>query len=386
MSQYNPISEISSVRKASREFATADLAIAAQQDNESQHLNLDLFQKAGKLGLLGLQIPTAFDGAEHGLLASVILYEELAAVDPGFALSCLAHSILFASSISVAGNDIQRAKYLPDSCQGRIVGGLAITESTGGTDAMNLKTYATKQGDTYIINGSKAWVTNASMEINRFGGRFLILARTSGEGPRGVSLFIVHQGLSGFMLGNPVENRLGMRSSPSAALIFENCIVPSANLVGGLGIGTKYLVKVLSMEKVCMAAIGIGIARACLVAMNKYAAERHSFGKPIRQYGQIQKYLAEGYASYQAGLALTYSIANNPNFALEDADAAKLYCSTMAKQIADSAIQVFGAKGYSNMLFVERFWRDSKLLEIGGGTLEAHQRNIVSALTRRTSF
>lgn len=383
---FNPTSEHLAIRRAVRDFVESEVDPQADSHDASQTFNRPLFEALGTLGLLGVAVPERFGGLGMDATAAVIVHEELAASDPGLALSCLAHSVLFAANLARLGDDAQRARLLPDVCAGRRIAGMAMSEAGAGTDMLALGTRARRDGERYLLDGNKMWITNGYTDSGEAGDLFLVYARTSGRGPPGVSLFIVERAMPGFSLGQRIHHKLGMRASPTAELVLEACEVPVANRVGGEGRAIFDLAATFELERLTMAALGLGIARRCLEIMNRYASQRQSFGEPLRAFGQIQRHLAESYAEWMAGRSYVYRIASEihpgaPSRAL-DADGAKLFCSTMAKQVADRAIQVLGASGYVCGSIVERMWRDARLLEIGGGTLEAHQRNITQALRR----
>lgn len=381
---FNPTLEHLAIRKMIREFAEREVEPQAAEHDRREAFNRVLFGKLGALGLLGITVPERFGGSGMDATAAVIANEELAAADPGFTLAYLSHSILFAHSLARNGNDLQRQRILPDACAGHMVGGMAMTEAAAGTDVMAMRTAARLEGSRYILNGAKMWITNGGVGQGEAGDAFLVYARTGGLGPRGLSLFLVEKGAKGFSLGQKIGAKLGVRSSVSAELVFDNCEIEVANRIGEEGSAVMHLMRTLEIERVTMAAMSLGIARRSLEIMNRYATERHAFGQPIRSFGQIQRHLGESYAEYMAGRAYVYQTAlkmdlDSPGQAL-DADGVKLYCSTMAKNVADRAIQVLGANGYVGEYVVERLWRDAKLMEIGGGTIEAHQKNITRNL------
>jgi isovaleryl-CoA dehydrogenase len=229
------------------------------------------------------------------------------------------------------------------------------------------------------------WITNGSRNDTELGDAFLVYAHT-GSSPRDLGLFLVERGMPGFALGQRLKDKLGMRASSTAELVFENVRVPSRNIVGDPGRAVVAMMRNLELERVTLAAISLGIARRCVEVMNTYAQERQAFGQPLNQFGQIQRYIGEAYAKYMAGRSYVYQVAA----ALEmdqagnrlDSDGVKLFCSTMAKEVADAAIQVLGGYGYVGEYEVERLWRDAKLIEIGGGTIEAHQKNITRDLIK----
>lgn len=386
MDLFTPSEQHRTLRDAVRTFSESFVAPQAAAHDRGEQFNRDLFRQVGELGWLGLTLPPSVGGMERDASAAVILYEELSAADAGFALSCLSHSILFAHHLASCGNAEQQQRFLPDACAGRIVAGMAMTESIGGTDVFGMQTTARREDDNYVLNGEKMWITNGVMNEGIMGDVFLVYARTSSHGPRGLSLFLIEKGRPGFFLGRAVEGRLGVRASKSAQLVFENCVIPLANRVGNEGCAIRSMVQTLAMERLTMAAMSLGIARRALEIMNHHATQRRSFGQPLREFGQIQRHIGESYAEWMAGRTLVYHTAlgmkTDSSNATLNADAAKLYCATMAKTIADRAVQVLGAYGYSGETPVERLWRDAKLFEIGGGTLEAHQRNITRVLSR----
>ncbi|MCA9540401.1 MAG: isovaleryl-CoA dehydrogenase, partial [Myxococcales bacterium] len=217
------------------------------------------------------------------------------------------------------------------------------------------------------------WITNGAIDEDTLGDVFLIYARIVGAPRKTLSLFIVEKGLPGFKLGQKLNGKLGMRASPTAELVFEGCRVPASSLVGREGTAVLHMMRNLEIERLTLAAMSLGMARRCIEVMNRYATERKSFGRSIRDFGQIQRHIAESYAEYMAGRAYVYHVANA--LSLDSAgnrvesDGVKLYCATMAKNVADRAIQVLGGYGYVAEYQVERLWRDAKLIEIGGGTL-----------------
>jgi isovaleryl-CoA dehydrogenase len=249
-----------------------------------------------------------------------------------------------------------------------------------------MQTTAARRGDTYVLNGAKMWITNGAVSDTELGDTFLVYARVEGSPRNQLSMFIVEKGFAGFSLGQKIKGKLGMRASTTAELVFEDCQVPAKNLVGSEGAATLHMMRNLELERVALAGISLGIARRSIEVMNRYASERTSFGKPLREFGQIQRYISQSYAEYMAGRAYTYYTASTmsldtPGHRL-DSDGVKLFTSTMGKDVADRAIQVLGGYGYVAEYVVERLWRDAKLLEIGGGTLEAHQKNMCRELDR----
>lgn len=242
-----------------------------------------------------------------------------------------------------------------------------------------MATTATPSGDDYVINGQKMWITNGTVDGVNTGDAFLVYART-GEARSDVSMFIVEKGMPGFTLGQKIENKLGMRASMTAELVFEDVVVNKSQLVGQLNGAAICMMRNLEIERVALAAMSSGIARRCIEEMAKYSNTRKAFGKPIGDFGQIQKMIAESYAEYMASKSYIYNTSNNLELSsagnVMDSDGVKLFAGKMAKDVADRAIQVLGGNGYTGEYRVEQLWRDAKLLEIGGGTNESHHKNM----------
>ena len=387
---FNPTAEHGALRQMVREFTAREVEPQAAEADRTETFNLPLFRRLGALGLLGITVPERFGGSGMDAVAAVIAHEELAASDPGFCLAYLAHAMLFANNLNQNGSDEQRARWLPDACAGRIVGGMCMTEPSSGTDVLGMHTSAVRVGDHYVLNGAKMWITNGAVSATELGDVFLVYARTGTRGTRSLSLFVVEKGAPGFRLGQTIKDKLGMRASTTAELLFEDCRVPVKHLVGREGDAVGHMMRNLEIERLTLAAMSLGIARRCLEVMNAYAAERKAFGKPINEYGQIQRHVADAYAGFMAGRSYVYQVAASLDLSTSgtrvDSDGVKLFCSTMAKRVADSAIQVLGGYGYVGEYRVERLWRDAKLMEIGGGTIEAHQKNIARDLARMGSI
>jgi isovaleryl-CoA dehydrogenase len=383
---FNPSEEHAALRRTMREFVEREVDPQAAEHDRAESLNVGLFRKLGDLGVLGITVPEKFGGSGLDAVAAVIVHEELAAADPGFTLAYLAHSMLFVNNLYQNASDAQRARYLPDACSGRKIGGMCMSEPSVGTDVLGMKTTATRKGDVYVLNGAKMWITNGALSDTELGDVFLVYARTGEKGTRSLSLFLVEKGFAGFKLGQKLKDKLGMRASTTAELVFDNCEVPVASRIGNEGDAVLHMMRNLEIERLTLAAMSLGIARRSIEIMNRYATERHAFGQPIREFGQIQNHIATSYASWMAGRSYVYQTAAHLN--LEggghriDSDGVKLFCSTMGKEVADRAIQVLGGYGYVGEYQVERLWRDAKLLEIGGGTIEAHQKNIARDLAR----
>ena len=384
---FNPTAEHLALREMVRAFAEKEVEPQAAEHDRTEQFNLPLFRKLGDLGLHGITVDERFGGSGMDAVAAVIAHEELAAVDPGFTLAYLAHSMLFVNNLAQNGSEAQCRKYLPRACTGEIVCGMGMSEPNAGTDVMGMQTKATRDGDHWVLDGAKMWITNGAISDTELGDTFLVYARTSGTGVKSLSLFLVDKGTPGFRLGQKIKDKLGMRASPTAELVFDGCRVPDANLVGHEGDAVLHMMRNLELERLALAAMSLGIARRSIEIMNAHARERKAFGKPLNDFGQIQRHIADSYAEWMAGRAYVYQVAANLKLADAgnriDSDGVKLYCATMAKNVADRAIQVLGGYGYVGEYRVERLWRDAKLIEIGGGTLEAHQKNMTRDLSRR---
>ncbi len=383
---FNPTDEHRALREMVRTFTERDVDPQASEFDRSEGFNAPLFRKLGELGLLGITVDPEVGGSGMDAVAAVIAHEELASADPGFCLSYLAHSMLFANNLERNGSLEQRKRFMPDACSGKTICGMGMSEPGAGTDVLGMRTTAVRDGDHYVLNGAKMWITNGAVSDTELGDVFLIYARTSEERVNGVSLFLVEKGAPGFRLGQKLHDKLGMRASPTAELVFEDCRIPVANLVGEEGDATHHMMRNLEIERLTLAGMSLGMARRSIEIMNRYAAERKAFGRPISAFGQIQRHIAESYAEWMAGRAYVYHVAGlldlDSGGNRIDSDGVKLYCSTMAKNVCDRAIQVLGGYGYVGEYQVERLWRDAKLIEIGGGTIEAHHKNMTRDLSK----
>lgn len=373
------------MREMVRSFVEAEVEPQANEFNKAERMNVKLFRKLGELGLLGVTVPEQYGGSGMDAAAAVIVHEELASSDPGFCLAYLAHSMLFVNNLTQNGTEAQKLKYLPAVCEGKKIGGMCMSEPSVGTDVLGMSTTAKKDGNDYVINGAKMWITNGTIDGTDTGDCYLVYAKT-GEKKSEVSLFLVEKGMAGFSLGQKIHDKCGMRASMTAELVFQDCRVPAENLVGKENGAMLCMMRNLEIERVTLAAMSLGIARRCVEEMNRYAQDRKAFGSALNTFGQMQRFIGESYAEYMAGRAYVYNTAGA--LKLEsmgnglDADGVKLYCGPMAKNVADRAMQLMGGYGYVGEYNVERLWRDSKLLEIGGGTNEAHHKNIVRDLSR----
>lgn len=348
---FNPTEEHRQLRDMVRAFVEREVDPQALAFNRREEFNLPLFRKLGELGLLGLTVDPEHGGSGMDAVAVAIAHEEISAADPAFCLAYLAHSLLFVNNLAQNGNAAQKAQHLPDLCSGVKVGGMCMSEPGAGTDVLGMSTTAVRSADGshYVINGAKMWITNGTLDGQSTGDVYLVYART-GKTPREVSMFLVEKGTPGFRLGQKIEDKLGMRASMTAELVFDECKVPAANLVGQEHGAALCMMRNLEIERVGLAAMSVGIARRCVEVMNRYAKERQAFGQPLNAFGQVQKHIAESYAEYMAGRTYLYHVAGQLDLASYgnglDADGVKLYCAKMGKEVADRAIQTLGGYGY----------------------------------------
>ncbi|MBK7829910.1 acyl-CoA dehydrogenase family protein [Nannocystis sp.] len=371
---FNPTDEHRMLRQMVAEFARRELDPQAAEFDAKGVLNLPLFRRLGELGLLGITIPEADGGAGLDTTAAVLVHHELAKYDPGFTLAYLAHAMLFVNNFYHCSNAEQKARYLPRVLSGEWVAGMGMTEPGAGTDVLAMTTTAVRQGDWFIVNGSKTYITNGCE-----GHCFLVYAKVDGR----LTAFIVDRDCPGFTTSNHID-KLGMRGSTMSELIFEDCRVPAANLLGELGSGLTHMMRNLEIERLTLAAMSVGIAERCVEIMVRHAHERQAFRTSLNRFGQIQRYIGDGYAMTEAAKCLVYNVARDVGPGIRNrvgSDAAKLFAAPVGKTVADYAMQVLGGAGYCKEYPVERLWRDAKLLEIGGGTIEAHQKNLTKDLT-----
>jgi len=385
---FNPTSEHAMLRETVRGFVESEVEPQAAEHDRKEKFNIELFRKLGGLGLLGITIPEAYGGSGMDAVAAVIAHEELSASDPGFCLAYLAHSMLCGNNLAVNGSETQKKKWLPALCDGSWIGSMAISEPHVGTDALGMKTSAKLDGNHYVLNGRKMWITNGTLDDKKTPGDCVLVYAKTGEksGKASLSTFLVERSHKGFSVGQKIMDKLGMRASNTAELVFQDCQIPRENLIGKEGDSLTHMMRNLEIERVTLAAQSLGIARRSLQIMNKYASEREAFGENLRSFGQIQKMIGESYAEYRAARTYVYDCARRMDLSHHghrlDSDAVKLFASVVGKNVADRAIQVLGGYGYVGEYVVERLWRDAKLLEIGGGTSEAHQKNITRDLEK----
>ena len=386
----NPSDEHQMLREMVRDFVNEFVEPQALEFDRDEKFNLELLRSMGDMGLLGITASEEYGGAGLDSVATVIVHEELSASDPGFALAYLAHSMLFVNNLEFNGDESQKARILPKVCSGEWIGAMAMSEPDAGTDVLGLSTTAVQNEDgNWILNGRKMWITNGCIDEEGTPADVVWVYAKTGTNEKGraeISTFLVEKGMQGYSVGQKIIDKTGMRASNTAELVFEDCIVPASNLVGEVGDSMIHMMRNLEIERVALAAMSLGIARRCLFEMNRYATEREAFGRQIRDFGQMQRYIGESWAKYRAMRSYIYDTANNLGLGKAgqrlDSDGVKLFATTAAKEIADAAIQVMGGYGYVAEYVVERLWRDSKLLEIGGGTIESHQKNITRDLSK----
>lgn len=386
----NPSEEHAMLREMVRDWTKEHVEPQALIHDREEKFNLPLLRSMGELGLLGLSAEEKYGGAGLDATACAIVHEELSASDPGFALAYLAHSMLFVNNLSFNGNDEQKERILPQVCSGEWIGAMAMSEPDAGTDVLGLSTTAVQQDDgTWLLNGRKMWITNGCLDEEGTPADVVWVYAKTGTDDKGrvqMSTFLVEAGMIGYSVGQKIMDKTGMRASNTAELVFEDCIVPAANLVGEPGESLIHMMGNLEIERLTLAAMALGISRRSLEDMNRYATERSAFKSQIRDFGQMQRYIGESWAKFRAMRAYIYDTAlemtlGKPGHRL-DSDGVKLFAATAAKEIADAAMQVMGGYGYVGEYNVERLWRDSKLLEIGGGTIESHHKNITRDLSK----
>ena len=384
----NPSEEHMMLRELVRDWTKEYVEPQAFEHDKHERFNLELLRSMGELGLLGISAQEEYGGAGLDATACAIVHEELSASDPGFALAYLAHSMLFVNNLAYNGTDEQKSRILPKVCSGEWIGAMAMSEPDAGTDVLGLSTTAVQRDDgTWCINGRKMWITNGCLDDQGTPADVVWVYAKTGTDDRGrvqMSTFLVEAGMPGYSVGQKIFDKTGMRASNTAELVFDDCIVPAENIVGAPGESLIHMMGNLELERLTLAAMALGIARRSLEEMNKYATERSAFKTQIRDFGQMQRYIGESWAKYRAMRAYVYDTANSLTIGTAgqrlDSDGVKLFTTTAAKEIADAAMQVMGGYGYVAEYHVERLWRDAKLLEIGGGTLESHQKNITRDL------
>lgn len=358
-----------------RDFANKEIRPNMMEWDEKQIFPVELFHKMGELGLMGVLVPQKYGGAELSYFEYITVVSEVAKVCSSIGLSTAAHNSLCTGHILYFGNEEQKQKYLPKLASGEWIGAWGLTEANTGSDAGNMQCTATREGDEWVLNGTKNWITHGIS-----GDVAVVLART-GE-PRtknNVTAFIVERGTPGFSAGKK-ENKLGMRASETAELIFDNCRISDAQRMGEVGDGFKQAMKVLDGGRISIAALSLGIAKGAYEAAVKYAKERQQFDQPIANFQAIAFKLADMAVKIEAAEMLIYQAADLKNRGekmTKESAMAKMYASEICVQVATDAVQVFGGYGYTKDFPVEKFFRDSKLCTIGEGTTEI-QKLVIS--------
>jgi alkylation response protein AidB-like acyl-CoA dehydrogenase len=369
------LTNLNIIQQTAREFAQKEIGPHVMEWDEAQIFPLELFHKLGEMGFLGVLVPEEYGGAGFGYQEYITIIEEIAKVCGSIGLSVAAHNSLCTGHILAFGNEEQKSKYLPLLASGKWIGAWGLTEANTGSDAMRMKCVAVKEGDYYVLNGTKNWITHGIS-----GNVAVVLART-GEllDSRGISAFIIERGTPGFKAGKK-ENKLGMRASETAELIFDNCKIHKSQLLGKEGEGFIQAMKILDGGRISIAALSLGIAKGAYEASVKYAQEREQFGKPIAQFQAISFKLADMATKIQAAELLTRKagyLKDNKLDVTTTSAMAKYYASEVAVQVSTDAVQIFGGYGYTKDYPVEKYYRDSKLCTIGEGTSEI-QKLVIS--------
>lgn len=356
------------IREMVRDFAEKHIRPNVMEWDEAQHFPVDVFKEMGKLGLLGVLVPQEYGGAGLGYFEYVTAIQELCKVCGSIGLSMVAHNSLSTGHIMSFGNEEQKKKWLPKLATGEWIGSWGLTEPNTGSDAGRMMTVAKEDGDDYIINGAKSWITNGGVS-----NLSVVIVRT-GEllDSHGMTAFVIEKGTPGFSAGKK-ENKLGMRASETTELIFDNCRVPKANILGEVGEGFIQSMKILDGGRISIASLSLGIAKGAYEAALNYSKEREQFGKPISEFQGIAFKLADMATEIEAAELLTLKSADLKNRGEKVTTLsamAKYYASEVCVRAANEAVQIFGGYGYTKEYPVEKFYRDSKLCTIGEGTSE----------------
>jgi alkylation response protein AidB-like acyl-CoA dehydrogenase len=356
------------VYEAARDFAAQYIKPHLMDWDETQFFPKEIFETAGALGFMGMLVPETYGGSGMGYHEYVTLIETLSTVDPSIGLSVAAHNSLCVNHILAFGNEAQRLKWLPDLCSGKHLGAWGLTEHNTGSDAKNMTTTARKEGSFWILNGTKNFITHGLS-----GDVAVVIARNGERGDnRGMTAFVVERGTPGFSAGKK-ENKLGMRASETAEMVFDQCLIPDENRLGPVGDGFIQSMKILDGGRISIAALALGIAKGAYRASLSYSKERKQFGKSISSFQGISFKLAEMATEIEAATLLTHKAAEmknqNLNVTLQGA-MAKLYASETCVKVAGEAVQIHGGYGFTKDFPVEKFFRDSKLCTIGEGTSE----------------
>ena len=356
------------VYEAARDFATQFIKPKVMEWDEAQYFPVEIFDKAGALGFMGMLVPESYGGSGMGYHEYVTLIETISIVDPSIGLSIAAHNSLCVNHIYSFGTEEQRLRWLPKLCEGIAIGAWGLTEHNTGSDAKGMSTTARKQGDQWILNGTKNFITHGiSADVA------VVVARSGDKGDsRGTTAFVVERGTPGFYSGKK-ENKLGMRASETAEMVFENCIIPDENRLGPVGDGFIQSMKILDGGRISIAALSLGIAKGAYNASLSYSKERKQFGKSISDFQGISFKLVDMVTEIEAASLLTQKASEmkNQNLSVTQSGAmAKLFASETCVKVANEAVQIHGGYGFTKDYPVEKFLRDSKLCTIGEGTSE----------------
>jgi alkylation response protein AidB-like acyl-CoA dehydrogenase len=363
------------IAQSIRDFAQKNILPHVMEWDEKQTFPRELLRKLGEMGFMGVLMPVALGGSGLGYHEYITIIEEIAKVDPSIGLSVAAHNSLCMNHIYTFGNEAQQKKWIPKLATGEHLGAWGLTEHNTGSDAGGMATTAVKQGDDWIIKGSKNFITHAiSAEIA------VVIARTGEKGDsKGMTAFVLEKGMKGFTSGKK-ENKLGMRASETAELIMDSCIVPDANRLGEVGQGFIQSMKILDGGRISIGALSLGVAKGAYEAALKYSKERQQFGQPISNFQGISFKLAEMATEIEASELLVHKAAflkNNKQPVTTAGAMAKMYASEVCCKVANEAVQIHGGYGYTKDFPVEKFYRDAKLCTIGEGTTEI-QKVVIS--------
>ena len=372
---FQPNENLQMIADMARDFAEREIRPYVMEWDESQYFPKELFKKLGELGMTGVLVPEEYGGAGLGYFEYVTVIQEISKVCGSIGLSVAAHNSLCTGHIMMFGNEEQKKKYLPLLASGEWVGAWGLTEANTGSDAMRMQCVAKQEGDSWVINGTKNWITHGIS-----GDVAVVLARTGDLlDSRGITAFIVERGTPGFR-GGKKENKLGMRASETAELIFEDCRIPASNVLGNVGEGFVQAMKILDGGRISIGALGLGIAKGALEAAVKYSKERHQFGQPISNFQAISFKLADMATEIEASemvLMEACDLKNRHQKVTKVSAMAKYMTSEVSVRVATKAVQIFGGYGYTKDFPVEKFYRDCKLCTIGEGTSEI-QKLVIS--------
>ncbi|HEY1326040.1 MAG TPA: isovaleryl-CoA dehydrogenase [Casimicrobiaceae bacterium] len=373
---------IDMLRDSVRAFARSEIAPRAAEIDRSNQFPKDLWRKLGDLGVLGITVEEEYGGAGLGYLAHVVAMEEISRASASVGLSYGAHSNLCVNQIRRNGTEAQKRRYLPKLVGGEHVGALAMSEPGAGSDVVSMRTRADRRGDAYVLNGSKMWITNGPDADT-----LVVYAKSDPQaGARGITAFIVEKGMRGFSTAQKLD-KLGMRGSNTCELVFQDCSVPSANVLGEEGRGVNVLMSGLDYERAVLAGGSLGIMAACMDAVLPYVHERRQFDQPIGEFQLMQGKIADMYTTMNACRAYVYAVGaacDRGQTTRKDAAGAILYAAEKATWMAGEAIQCLGGNGYINEFPTGRLWRDAKLYEIGAGTSEIRRMLIGRELFNET--